>query len=1188
MIYLSELFNSNFFSSILISLFILFVLFQKSISETIMNARFPNVKLLPSGKYFILVNNGIYIYNSNFTLNKIISNFSNSEIMNEADYNKTIITEFKDDNNNFYIICLVNVKFLYIFESQSEILYKSQISIIRSSKYYNLIPLKMKNPNLLHYIISYIYFSFDSYYTINLFHYSYNISKENQYDSILITKKNFGDNSEKVNEDYISCNKISGLQFICFYRNYLKSLVPLIFNETLGISKKRAKTTKNNIELIKSSCDIKKNCLVCYNNNNGLFCYSYYINNDTFNDNIIKIDNKERNQKLKTYYFPETNQYSLIYFYEKNNSNIGEIVILDENFNQIFNKTIIVSSPSLNPTEFSFIYSITNKEYILIYDEKKNETWEIKYNYSIFNANYTNYYSFIDNSLPSTSIISPYNTYSYISQISSNLNILNSSYIYSSSSIFSSSAIISSYISSSFLSSTFFTTSNFSSSSQIGSFSSNIHKSYSSVIISNSFLITNEDKIIRNKTDIPKDEIVEKLDEIMKSIEIGKKYEFSGDGFIIEIKPINSSSLENSTHINFIQCENILRKENNISSEEILTFLQMEIYNNKDASLVNQVEYQVYNNNKTLLDLSVCNDAEIQIYYSLKDNLLDIDYISSFKDSGVDILNINDSFFNDICHPYSDSNNDLVLEDRIKYIYQNYSLCDGDCIYNEFNVQYNTILCDCKVKSNLSTDETQLNFEQFDDIEIESNFGLIKCYELVFSLEGKLNNIGFWIFLVLVIAHIPLLFCFFHKGLKPVKEYLFKEMKEYGYIKGKKTKNNAPPKNKKNRFGKKNKTSKTKDNTSSVNNFGVSDRQIINKINYVPKIKRNEQKNGSEIKKISYKKNNKKDNDTIVNHFKKGSKAVGPIRANKNNKKKLISVIVSKNKKKNVIGYLPTQSQDLGNKIKINEKGKNNIFNLNLITINLNHKNKNIPNTSRHILNNYTYEEAIKYDMRATCEIFYIFLLSKQPIFHAFLFWSPLELFPLRLCLLIFIISSDLALNAIFYLDDKISEKYQYTKGLFLFAFSNNLTIILLSTLIGFFFMTLFTNLSNATYNIREVFKKEELKLKKNKKYKVTEKRKKEILEEIEHILKIYKIKVIILVIIEVLMMIFFWYYVTAFCHVYSSTQTSWILDSFLSMLSRLIIELLVSLGFAKLYTMSVVSNCECLYKFVLFFYCFG
>ena len=109
------------------------------------------------------------------------------------------------------------------------------------------------------------------------------------------------------------------------------------------------------------------------------------------------------------------------------------------------------------------------------------------------------------------------------------------------------------------------------------------------------------------------------------------------------------------------------------------------------------------------------------------------------------------------------------------------------------------------------------------------------------------------------------------------------------------------------------------------------------------------------------------------------------------------------------------------------------------------------------ILNNYTFEEAIKYDMRSICAIFYIFLLSKQAAFHAFLYRSPLESFHLRFCLLIFIISSDLALNAFFYLDDKISKKYQEAPNLFLFAFNNNITIILLSTLIGFIFMTLFT-----------------------------------------------------------------------------------------------------------------------------------
>ena len=225
--------------------------------------------------------------------------------------------------------------------------------------------------------------------------------------------------------------------------------------------------------------------------------------------------------------------------------------------------------------------------------------------------------------------------------------------------------------------------------------------------------------------------------------------------------------------------------------------------------------------------------------------------------------------------------------------------------------------------------------------------------------------------------------------------------------------------------------------------------------------------------------------------------------------------------------------------------------------------------------------------MRSVCAIFYIFLLSKQAILHAFLFRSPLSLFSLRLCLQFFIISSDLALNAIFYLDDKISEKYRYTKNLFLFTFNNNITVILLSTLIGFIFLTLFTKLSNASNAIRNIFIKEEEKLKQNKKYIVTDKRKKEILNEIETTLKKYKIKVIIFIIFELLLEFFFFYYVTAFCHVYSNTQVSWLLDSLLSMISRIIIDCLISLLFAKLYRMAVEASTKSIYNCVLFFYSF-
>jgi len=225
--------------------------------------------------------------------------------------------------------------------------------------------------------------------------------------------------------------------------------------------------------------------------------------------------------------------------------------------------------------------------------------------------------------------------------------------------------------------------------------------------------------------------------------------------------------------------------------------------------------------------------------------------------------------------------------------------------------------------------------------------------------------------------------------------------------------------------------------------------------------------------------------------------------------------------------------------------------------------------------------------MRSLCKIFYIYLLTKQAFFYAFLYRSPLVLFPLRFCIFIFIISSDLALNAIFYFDDKISEKYRYAKNIFLFALSKNITVILLSTFIGFFFLTLFTKLNNSANQLREVFKKEEEKMKINKKYIVSEERKKEIQQEIANILTKCKIKIIVFILIEIILLLFFWYYITVFCHVYSNTQTSWLLDSFLTMLSRIIIDFLFCLGFAKLYRIAVESNIQTLYKISLFFYSF-
>ena len=323
--------------------------------------------------------------------------------------------------------------------------------------------------------------------------------------------------------------------------------------------------------------------------------------------------------------------------------------------------------------------------------------------------------------------------------------------------------------------------------------------------------------VIKYEINQKKEDLVKNFTEIINKIEIGKKYEFKGDDFLLIIKPTNSSYLENTTHVNFTQCENLLREVLNISSSRILTFLQMEINNNNEKSLVNKVEYQVYDDNKTLLDLSICNDTNIKIFYTVKDEQLNLLSYSSYKDLGIDIFNINDSFFNDICHPFSDSKNDIVLKDRIKDIFQNYSLCDEGCTYNEFIYEYNTISCDCKVKTNISTNESlALNLKKLDEIKLDSNFGIIKCYNLVFSFSKKDKNIGFWIFIFLIFIQIPFLFNFYCKGIKTINEYIYNETANHGHIK--KESINRTSKNNSNKSDDK----ENKDNVNKIQNLIVN------------------------------------------------------------------------------------------------------------------------------------------------------------------------------------------------------------------------------------------------------------------------------------------------------------------------------------------------------------------------------
>ena len=893
--------------------------------------------------------------------------------------------------------------------------------------------------------------------------------------------------------------------------------------------------------------------MVCVQEDKDIRCFFKRNSAESFNQ--ISYNFEKECKELKSYYFNEKNEFILlckksndyyIYIFNENNMNKNKYELNIKIYRLIYT--------------FVFKYTLFINNYDFVYDGNFTETCENFNNAEIPSSIQENkdssYFFFSDKTIEEKT------THSYIDEVDFQINssIIEKSDFYNTNEEINTeqNIIIESLITDS---SNEIRITHFSEYFKISDTLTQ-EKEHSEEIElitnnkDNEFIIQTQ-KIIEIKTDVKeeetkllKEQIINNITSIIGDKEIGKSYEITGKGFTIKIKPTNSTSFQNSTHIDFDDCERVLRNKYNISNSSIITFLQMEIENNDKNSLYNQIKYFTYDDKKQELDLNLCNNITTQIHYNIKeDSNLDIISINDFNKKGIDIFNIKDEFFNNICNSFSDSDNDMILEDRIKYIFQNYSLCEDGCSYNNFDLEKMSITCDCKIQVNFNKTIVPLIFEQGKEASfLDSNIGVIKCYNLVLKLNNKLDNLGFILFAILILMYIIFLFSFIIKGIKTISDFVFNEMVKYGYLN--KNKNgkfeviiNKKPKKIEITTSLQKRKKKTKDKKKKrIKMFKIGKEDII-KTNY---------------------------NDDII----------------KDNKASLTSNFNFENSNKNI-------RKQKSRKLKKNFKNKDeeDIDNFGIIKININENIKNyFPKESNQSLYNYTIEEAQRYDKRNIIRIFYIYLLSKQIIFHTFLLKSPLELFSLRFTSLIFIFACDLALNALFYFNDNISKKYHYAKNIFIFALSNNITIILYSILVTYFFMILMTLLSNLSNSIRNVFRKEEqkLRMKTKKKYIIDDKKKKEIYLKILNIFRKYKIKLLFHFFFQIILILFFWYFVTAFCHVYSSTQSSWLLDSFLSILSRFFFEIIFGFLFAKLYRIAVSSNVKTLYKIVMCIYDFS
>ena len=321
-----------------------------------------------------------------------------------------------------------------------------------------------------------------------------------------------------------------------------------------------------------------------------------------------------------------------------------------------------------------------------------------------------------------------------------------------------------------------------------------------------------------NITEISKEEEIQYYDNIIKKLEmgftsyfdtsildIGKAIYFRAEKMIFTITSLqnqNNDINNNLTKINLGECENLLRKEYNISVNETLYIEKIDIFNEENETP--KVKYDVYcklfGTNLIKLNLTVCTNTKILISIPIN--------ISEFPDNldNLDIYNSNSGYYNDICYTTtSEDGTDITLGDRqSNYIDKGKQICQEDCIFTKYDYTTSQAICSCDVKESSSSvkdlmtiDKMKIALKNFKNIKNFININFLVCYKKLFNIKGLIYNIGFYILSAIVLFHIISIFIFYinqFSGIKmKINDIIFaikenKELHDNKIIKKKKSK----------------------------------------------------------------------------------------------------------------------------------------------------------------------------------------------------------------------------------------------------------------------------------------------------------------------------------------------------------------------------------------------------------------
>ena len=95
----------------------------------------------------------------------------------------------------------------------------------------------------------------------------------------------------------------------------------------------------------------------------------------------------------------------------------------------------------------------------------------------------------------------------------------------------------------------------------------------------------------------------------------------------------------------------------------------------------------------------MCEADTISLYIPVELNEELLALYEELQNSGYDLFNIEDPFYNDICATYTTSDGtDVLLSDRKNdYYSNNYTTCQSNCEYASFDSESKLLKCECTV-----------------------------------------------------------------------------------------------------------------------------------------------------------------------------------------------------------------------------------------------------------------------------------------------------------------------------------------------------------------------------------------------------------------------------------------------------------------------------------------------------------